>query len=86
MGFRTSPVTRISVLVAAVWLCLGSAVLAQDAVPTEMLLRTFFIKVGNVTGTAFTIDYKGYKGKLYLVTARHVAADSGDGTGARRVP
>ena len=41
----------------------------QDAVPIEILQRTLFIKVGNVTGTAFKIDYQG---KVYLVTARHV--------------
>jgi S1-C subfamily serine protease len=62
---------RIPFLVAAAWLCLVSSVLVQDAVPTEMLQRTFFIKVGDATGTAFTIDYMG---KAYLVTARHVAA------------
>jgi hypothetical protein len=43
--------------------------LAQDAVPGEILNRTLSIKVGNETGTAFSIDYEG---KLYLVTARHV--------------
>src|ERR1700733_12899154 len=62
---------RITVLAVAVWLCLGSGVLAQDAVPSEMLFkRTFFIKVGNATGTAFSIDYGG---KIYWVTARHIA-------------
>ena len=44
---------------------------AQDAVPIEILQRTFLIKVGNSTGTAFKLDYKG---AIYLVTARHVAA------------
>ena len=73
MSLNNSQVrVRISVLVAAVfWLCFGSAVLAQDAVPREILERTIFIKVGNVTGTAFRVDYGG---KVYLVTARHVAA------------
>lgn len=46
-------------------------VLAQDAVPAEIQDRTIFIKVGNEAGTGFLIDYEG---KLYLVTARHVAA------------
>jgi S1-C subfamily serine protease len=64
--------TRFAALAATIWLCFASAALGQDAVPGEMLLqRTFFIKVGNVTGTAFTIDYLG---KLYFVTARHVVA------------
>ena len=45
--------------------------LAQDAVPGEILGRTMLIKIGNSFGTAFTIDHKG---KLYLVTARHVVA------------
>ena len=72
MRFRASNMTSIPMLVAVAWLCLVSPVLAQDAVPAEMLQRrTFFIKVGNVTGTAFKIDYMG---KVYLVTARHVAA------------
>lgn len=68
---RTSTERRVSVLVAAFWLCLGSAVLAQDAVPDEILSRTIFIRVGSEAGTAFTIDYHD---KLYLVTARHVVA------------
>ena|ERR1035438_1123339 len=63
--------SAITALWATIWLCLASAALAQDAVPTEMLLRTFFIKVGNATGTAFSIEYGG---KIYLVTARHVVA------------
>jgi S1-C subfamily serine protease len=44
---------------------------AQDAVPTEILLRTQFIKGPSEEGTAFTVDYKG---KVYIVTARHVVA------------
>ena len=57
--------------VAVAWLCLVAPVLAQDAVPGELLLqRTLFIKVGNATGTAFKIDYMG---TVYLVTARHLA-------------
>jgi len=63
--------SKIIVLGAAVWLCLVTAVVAQDAVPAEMLQRTILIKVGSVEGTAFTIDRRG---KLYLVTARHVVA------------
>jgi len=46
-------------------------VLGQDAVPIEILRRTLFIKSGGEAGTAFKVDYKG---KVYLVTARHVAA------------
>jgi hypothetical protein len=42
---------------------------AQDAVPGEILLRTFPIRAAE-QGTAFTIDHDG---KVYLVTARHVA-------------
>jgi hypothetical protein len=44
---------------------------AQDAVPGEILQRTIFIKSGDEAGTAFGVDHKG---KLYLVTARHVVA------------
>jgi hypothetical protein len=47
------------------------ASVAQDAVPTEMLARTLYIKLGNESGTGFLVDYRG---KLFLVTARHVVA------------
>jgi Trypsin-like peptidase domain len=47
----------------------GSAV-AQDAVPIEMLERTKLIRVGNQEGTGFLIDQGG---KIYLVTAKHIA-------------
>jgi S1-C subfamily serine protease len=50
----------------------AGVVVAQDAVPREILERSFLIKVGAEGGTAFKIDYGG---KIYLVTARHVAAD-----------
>jgi len=56
---------------AAFCFCLGSVVLAQDAVPGEILQRTKLIKGPIEEGTAFSIDYLG---KLYLVTARHVVA------------
>jgi hypothetical protein len=57
--------------VAAVVLCslLTPVVLAQDAVPVEILQRTLFVRNGNEGGTAFTVDYQG---KVYLITARHV--------------
>src|SRR5271156_1763080 len=72
MGFTASNMSRIPMIGAVAWLCLVSPVLAQDAVPSEMLLqRTLFIKVGEAKGTAFKIDYMG---TVYLVTARHVAA------------
>jgi hypothetical protein len=48
-----------------------SPALAQDAVPIEILQRTLFIKCGGEAGTGFKVDYKS---KVYLVTARHVAA------------
>jgi hypothetical protein len=56
------------IFAVAVSLSLASRIFAQDAVPVEILQRTFYIQVGNELGTAFSIDYKG---KLYLVTARH---------------
>jgi S1-C subfamily serine protease len=56
----------------AIFLSLVSTVaLAQDAVPMEMLQRTLFIRYGNEQGTGFTVDYRG---KIYLVTAKHVVA------------
>jgi S1-C subfamily serine protease len=48
-----------------------SSCLAQDAVPLEMLQRTVFIKAGPEAGTAFAVDYRG---KMYVITARHVVA------------
>lgn len=62
---------RATVLMAVVFWCSVCASFAQDAVPTEILTRCLFIKIGNEAGTAFQIDYKG---KLYLVTARHVVS------------
>jgi hypothetical protein len=50
---------------------LAPAVFAQDAVPEEILNRTFNIKIGNNLGTAFKIDHHS---KVYLVTARHMTA------------
>jgi S1-C subfamily serine protease len=38
-------------------------------ITTNVLQRTFYVKVGNSTGTCFTIDVND---KQYLVTARHV--------------
>lgn len=55
---------------------------AQDAVPTEILDRTFFIKVGEDAGTAFTIDHDG---TVYLVTARHVISGLSDEGGVIQV-
>jgi len=52
-------------------IALPAAVFTQDAVPGEILGRTLLMRVGTLDGTAFTIDYKG---KLYLVTARHMVA------------
>jgi S1-C subfamily serine protease len=62
--------TKIGVAVALA-LFLIPVAYAQDAVPTEILQRALLIKVGNSTGTAFIIDHNG---KVYIVTARHVAA------------
>jgi hypothetical protein len=43
----------------------------HDYMPAEMLSRTMYIKAGEVTGTAFSIDYHG---KIHKITARHVIA------------
>jgi S1-C subfamily serine protease len=62
----------VTVFVAAIILfCVRAEAYAQDAVPGEILSRTVFIrqKGRNDGGSAFILDYKG---KLYLVTARHV--------------
>lgn len=58
---------------ALLWIAFGAALTtsAQDAVPVEILKRTRFIKCGSEAGTAFAVDYHL---KVYLVTARHVAA------------
>jgi len=57
--------------IAAVLLFLSTPLVAQDAVPVEILQRTLLIKAGNEGATAFAVDYEG---KIYLVTARHVVA------------
>jgi len=67
---RFSP-TRAVASVIVVGFCLLPQLCAQDAVPAEILQRTFLIRVGNLTGTAFTVEYKG---AVYIVTARHVVA------------
>jgi S1-C subfamily serine protease len=54
-----------------VFLSLALTVVAQEAVPGEILGRTHMIKVGDLQGTGFGVEYKN---KLYFVTARHVAA------------
>ena len=69
MCYRNSIIMKTALFTVFIWLCLTSTILAMDSLPAEILQRTLFIKAGNVTGTAFAIDYKG---KLYLVTARHV--------------
>lgn len=62
---------RFAPLAFALFALFPMATLAQDAVPGEIIERTFFIKVGSEAGTAFAVDYQG---KSYLVTARHVVA------------
>jgi hypothetical protein len=67
------------ILTAVMLFCPCNEVCAQDAVPLEILSRTLFIKQkgSDGGGSAFRIEYKG---KIYLVTARHVVegvAESG---------
>lgn len=57
-------------LLLTVLLSFGSRhIQAQDAVPVELLYRTMLLRTVTEQGTGFAI---GYKGKLYIVTARHV--------------
>jgi len=70
------------VLLAALGCLLASSLPAQEGVPEEILKRTLFIKVGNEYGTAFSIDHRG---KLYLVTARHVIAGLPEGNATIQV-
>ncbi len=62
---------RAVFIFAVVWLALVGTTVAQDAVPSDILNRTFLIKAGNEGGTAFAVDYES---KLYIVTAKHVVA------------
>jgi len=71
LSLRNAIMSSITAFMVALWLSLISTVMAQDAVPEEILQRTVLIKVGNSVGTAFSIDYEG---KLYLVTAKHVVS------------
>lgn len=56
---------------AVLCLSLTAVVHAQDAVPGEILTRTWMIKNNAVNkyGTGFAVEHKG---KAYLVTARHM--------------
>jgi S1-C subfamily serine protease len=63
---------RPALLWVLLWFLLAPSLSAQDAVPNEILARTFFIKAGSEAGTAFTVDHQG---RIYLVTARHVVAE-----------
>ena len=62
---------KLTLITFVLFISTASTSLAQDAVPGEILDGTIFIKAGNEAGTAFAVDYKG---KQYLVTARHVIA------------
>jgi hypothetical protein len=62
---------KLALIGVALFLSTTSRSFAQDAVPGEILSRTIFIKAGNEKGTAFAVDYKG---RQYLVTARHIVA------------
>jgi len=57
-------------LIVLVVLC-TSPVLAQEGVPGEILGRTQLVRIGNLDGTAFSIDHNG---KLFLITARHMVS------------
>jgi hypothetical protein len=49
---------------------------ASAQIPSNVLLRTFLIEVGQEAGTGFTIDIDG---RQYLITAKHmVAGDSAE--------
>jgi S1-C subfamily serine protease len=63
--------TATLIATATIIVCAQAEAYAQDAVPLEILSRTVFIrqKGSDEGGSAITLDYKG---KLYLVTARHV--------------
>jgi hypothetical protein len=54
-----------------VYLSLAVVACAQDAVPSEILSRTWLIKNDaiNKYGTGFVVEHKG---TAYLVTARHM--------------
>lgn len=62
---------RRHVLLLVAYFSLVIAVTAQDAVPFEMLTRTWMIRntVTNKYGTGFVVEHKGL---AYLVTARHM--------------
>jgi hypothetical protein len=62
-------VKKINLLIVFASISLLSVAFAQDAVPGEILHRTMLIKIGNLYGTGFKVDYQG---KIYVVTARHL--------------
>ena len=62
---------RRCVVSLVAYFSLALAVYAQDAVPSEILMRTWLIKndAANKYGTGFVVEHKGL---AYLVTARHM--------------
>jgi Trypsin-like peptidase domain len=64
-------VRQLAAVVFVLLIQLAPKCFTQDAVPAEILGRTIFIKGPTEAGTAFSVDYKG---KVYLVTAKHVIA------------
>jgi hypothetical protein len=64
MSIRTLSAATLSLCIAIVF-----PAVAQDAVPNDILQRTYAIQCGDEGGTAFGVDYQS---RLYLVTARHV--------------
>jgi hypothetical protein len=65
------PFRRIFVVAAGLCFLLAPVLFAQEGLPKEILERTMFIKTPNGTATAFKVDYRG---KVYLVTTRHIVA------------
>lgn len=71
VSFRNPIINKMALLIVAVLLLITSPAFAQDAVPGEILQRTLFIRTGTQQGTGFFMDYRG---KLYIITARHLVA------------
>jgi S1-C subfamily serine protease len=74
---------KLLTCVVALVMFTDSSTRAQDAVPSEIMARTHFIRWGAEAGTAFTVEYQG---KVYLITAKHVVTGIPDRNAVIQVP
>lgn len=62
---------RLAIVAACLYMLgnVSSCFAQSNGIPMGFLAQTFYLKNGNSTGSCFAVDYRG---KKYLITARHV--------------